>query len=209
MKTIKAFLFFSIMFHNYLQANITTSTTREYLNYSIIKDDRTIGNIRVERSLKNDITEYLFESRAKVKILYSIEIYDKMGVTFKQNILQQAKLYRTMNGKLKVNNTATWNGNFYTLSDKDGANGSLKQSIFSSTASLYFNEPGNIKSVFSEKFQKMIPIQKINSQKYRINLPNGNTATYTYSGGICTLVEANTDFANLKFVLDTTSSKTH
>ncbi|SHG94718.1 DUF6134 family protein [Chryseobacterium vrystaatense] len=206
---MKALLIFSIMLYHYVKPNIATPITKEYLNYSIIKDDKTIGNIRVERYLKDDITEYLFESRAKVKILYSIEIYDKMGVTFKQNMLQQAKLYRTMNGKLKVNNTATWNGSFYNLSDKDGANGSLKQSIFSSTASLYFNEPGNLKSVFSEKFQKMIPIQKINSNKYRIDLPNGNTTTYTYSKGVCTLVEANTDFANLKFVLNTSSNKTH
>lgn len=204
---MKALLILSIMLHHDVKPYIAIPVTKEYLNYSIIKDDKTIGNIRVERSLKDDITEYLFESRAKVKIIYSIEIYDKMGVTFKQNILQQAKLYRTMNGKLKVNNTATWNGSFYNLSDKDGANGSLKQSIFSSTASLYFNEPGNIKSVFSEKFQKMIPVQKINSNKYRIDLPNGNTTTYTYSKGICTLVEANTDFANLRFVLNTGTNR--
>ncbi|MFN1218758.1 DUF6134 family protein [Chryseobacterium kwangjuense] len=200
---MKTLLIFS-MLNSFFQPDTNTITpiTKEYLNYSIIKDDKTIGNIRVERSSKDDVTQYLFESRAKVKILYSIEIYDKMDVTFKQNILRQAKLYRTMNGKLKVNNAAIWNGNSYNLSDKDGDNGFLKQSIFCSTASLYFNEPGNIKSVFSEKFQKMIPIQKIDSRKYRISLPNGNTTTYTYSSGICTLVEASTDFANLKFVLN-------
>lgn len=126
---MKAFLIISILLSGYFQPN-RAEGTKEYLNYSIIKDDKTIGNIRVERSSKDDITEYLFESRAKVKILYSIEIYDKMGVTFKRNMLQQAKLYRTMNGKLKVNNTATWNGSFYNLSDKDGANGFLKQSVF-------------------------------------------------------------------------------
>lgn len=206
---MKAFLIISILLPGYFQPSRATPITKDYLNYSIIKDDKTIGNIRVERSLKDDITEYLFESRAKVKILYSIEVYDKMGVTFKQNILQQAKLYRTMNGKLKVNNTAIWNGSFYNLSDKDGANGFLKQSVFCSTASMYFNEPGNVKSVFSEKFQKMVPIQKIDSKKYRIDLPNGNTTTYTYNSGICTLVEANTDFANLKFVLNMNLNKAH
>lgn len=206
---MKAFLIISILLPDFFQPNMAASITKEYLNYSIIKDDKTIGSIRVERTLKDDITEYFFESRAKVNILYSIEIYDKMGVTFKQNMLQQAKLYRTINGKLKVNNTATWNGSFYTLSDKDGANGFLKQSVSCSTASLYFNEPGNVKSVFSEKFQKMVPIQKIDSKKYRIDLPNGNTATYTYNSGICTLVEANTDFASLKFVLNTKLNKAY
>ncbi|TLX24048.1 hypothetical protein FE904_18330 [Chryseobacterium indologenes] len=191
----------------YFQPHIATPTDKEYLHYSIIKDDKTIGNIHVERSLKNGITEYVFESRAKVRILYNIEIYDKMGVTFKQNILQQAKLYRTMNGRLKVNNTATRNGHFYDLSDKNGANGLLKQSVFCTTASLYFNEPGNVKSVFSERFQKMVPLHKIDSKKYRIDLPNGNTTTYTYNSGICTLVEADTDFAKLKFVLNMNSNK--
>lgn len=206
---MKALLIMLIMLPGYFQPNKTTTITKDYLNYSIIKDDKTIGNIRVERSFKDGITEYFFESRAKVKILYSIEIYDKMGVTFKQNILQQASLYHTMNGKLKVNNTATWNGSFYDLSDKEGANGFLKQSVFCSTASLYFNEPVNVKSVFSEKFQKMVPVQKIDSKRYRINLPNGNITTYTYNSGICTLVEAETDFANLKFVLNTNLNKAH
>ncbi|REC47513.1 hypothetical protein DRF67_10755 [Chryseobacterium pennipullorum] len=190
------------MLYHFFQPKSAAAITNDYLSYSIIKDNKTIGSIRVERSFKGDITEYLFESRAKVKILYSIEVYDKMGATFKQNMLQQAKLYRTMNGKIKVNNTAAWNGSSYNLWDKDGSNGSLKQSIVCSTASLYFNEPANIRSVFSEKFQKMISIQKINSQKYRMNLPNGNTTTYTYHNGICTLVEADTDFADLKFVLN-------
>jgi hypothetical protein len=174
----------------------------ESLTYSIIKGNSTIGSIRIDRSTKNDFTEYSFESTAKLNLLLSFEVYDRMRVLFRGPQLIQAKLYRTLNGKVKVDNTATWNGSSYRLFDKDGHTGSIDHQIYATTASLYFFEPLNSHAVFSEKFQQMIPIKRVGEKKYALQLPNGNKVTYTYSNGICSLVEADTDWASVKFVLN-------
>jgi hypothetical protein len=193
---------FIYLLSNFVAENSIDSDASS-LVYSIRKGDKVIGDIHVERATKNDITEYIFESNAKVNLLYSMEVYDKMNVVFKNNNMIQAKLYRTMNGKIKVNNVASWNGNSYSLSNVDGKNGFIKHLIPITTASLYFSEPSNVTSVFSEKFQMMIPIKCIGNKKYMMDLPNGNKVTYSYNNGICNLVEANTDWASLRFVLKT------
>ncbi|MBF2707986.1 DUF6134 family protein [Flavobacterium soyangense] len=175
-----------------------------FLTYNIIKDEKSIGTINIEMITKNEITKYSFESNAKIKILfYNLQIYDKMDVTFKQNNLQEAKLYRTRNERVEVNNTTTWHGNYYSLRNKTGDNGTIKEVIPITTASLYFTEPINVKTVFSEKFQKIIPIRNIGNKKYKMSLPNGNSVIYNYQNGICNLIEAETEFASIKFILNT------
>jgi hypothetical protein len=173
------------------------------LTYTITKNNKAIGDIHIKRSINNDVTEYFFESNAKADILfYNIKFYDRMTVTFNKNILQMAKLYRTTNNKVEVNNLTTWNGRYYSLVDKNGQNGFMNTPILLTTACLYFFEPVNVDFIFSEKFQRMIPIKSVGNKRYVLSLPNGNKTTYSYHSGICSLVEADTDWASLKFKLN-------
>jgi len=182
---------------NYIDAGKT-------LTYSITKDNRTIGEIHIKRSINNDLTEYIFVSHAKANLLfYNIKIYDKMRVTFNKNILQEAQLYRTSNDKVEVNNLTTWNGSYYSFVDKNGQKGFMNNPIYLTTACLYFIEPVNVNLIFSEKFQRMIPIKSIGNMKYVLSLPNGNKTTYSYRNGICSLVEAETDWSDLRLELKT------
>jgi len=173
----------------------------ESLTYAVMKGSETIGHIHIDRTKKNDITEYFFESTVKLTFIFSIEVYDRMRVVFKGNQLLQAQLYRTLNGNVKVNNSATWNGKAYIMNNKDNEHSSLQHLIYLTTANLYYQEPINVNAVFSEKFQKMIPIKHAGNKRYLLDLPNGNKSYYSYANGICSLVEAETDWASLKFVL--------
>lgn len=177
-------------------------TYAEKLTYTVIHDSKPVGNINIDRVKKNDVTEYSFESTVIVKMLLTIKVFDKMDVTFKQNQLIQAHLYRTLNGRVKVNNQATWNGSYYKMTDMDNAVTTIKHQISITTASLYYQEPANVTSVFSEKFQKMVPVKYVGDKRYLLLLPNGNKCYYTYNNGICSLVEAETDWAKLRFVLN-------
>ncbi|HOZ51106.1 MAG TPA: hypothetical protein PLU17_04570 [Chitinophagaceae bacterium] len=174
----------------------------ESLSYSVMKDNKPIGRIHIDRIKTNDMTEYFFESNVKLTFLISIEVYDRMKVIFKGSHMLQAQLYRTLNGKVKVDNYSTWNGKFYNMTNKDNEKKTIKQAINLTTANLYYVEPLNIPYVFSEKFQQMIPIKKAGLRRYMLDLPNGNKTYYSYTNGICSLVEAETDWASLKFVLN-------
>lgn len=174
----------------------------ESLFYTVMKGDDPIGKIHIERTKKNDLTEYFFESTVKLTFIISVNVYDRMKVTFKGNQMLQAKLYRTLNGKVKVNNSAVWNGKSYAMTNKDNENSYYQHLISLATANLYYFEPSNVASVFSEKFQQMIPIKYVGNRRYMLDLPNGNKTYYSYANGVCSLVEAETDWASLKFVLN-------
>ncbi len=176
------------------------SCMSEALSYTVMKGDSKIGKINISRTVKNNLTEYYFESNVKLWFIVSVEVYDRMKVTFQGNQMLQALLYRTLNGKVKVNNTATWNGKYYDMKNKDDEKSSINQLIHLTTANLYYYEPKDMQLVYSEKFQKMIPIKNTGTRKYTLELPNGNKTTYSYTNGICSLVEADTDWATLKFV---------
>jgi hypothetical protein len=174
----------------------------ETLTYSVIHDGKPVGKINIDRTKVNDVTQYKFESNVVVNMLLTVKVYDKMNVTFKGNQLTNAYLYRTLNGRVRVKNNATWNGSQYIMTDKDDDKSIIKHPIYHTTASLYYIEPTNIPYVYSEKFQKMIAVKSVGNKRYVLNLPNGNKAYYTYANGVCSLVEAETDWATLKFVLN-------
>lgn len=174
----------------------------ESLSYTVWKGEDKIGNINITRTAKNNTTEYFFESNVKLRFLLSIEVYDRMKVIYKGNQMVHAELYRTLNGKVKVNNTASWNGKVYEMKNMDNEKSTISHPIYITTANLYYNEPKNTTSVFSEKFQKMIPIKNAGDKKYTLMLPGGNKTTYSYANGVCSMVEADTDWATLRFVLN-------
>ncbi len=195
--------FLSLFIASTLAFNLFTQTSlAESMVYKVMKGDDAIGQIQIIRTVKNDIVEYFFESKVKLTVIFDIEVYDKMRVFFKAGQMTQASLYRTLNGKIRVNNAATWNGTHYQMTNKDGEKSSLSQLVMMTTASLYFHEPKDGTYIFSEKFQKMLPVKWIKDRKYLLKLPGGNKTYYSYANGTCNLVEAETDWADLKFVLN-------
>ena len=172
------------------------------LTYTVMHDKKPVGQINISRTTQNDITTIKFESHVTVNMLVSIKVYDKMDVVFKGNQMITSYLYRTLNGRVRVKNAAMWNGKLYTQTDKDDEKSSISHLIYFTTASLYFHEPVGHHHVYSEKFQKMIPVKNVGAKRYLLELPNGNKAYYSYHNGICSLVEAETDWANLQFVIN-------
>lgn len=172
------------------------------LTYTVMHDKKPVGQINISRIIQNDLTQIKFESNVVVNMLFTIKVYDKMDVTFKGNQLINSYLYRTLNGRVRVKNYAVWNGKSYTQTDKDDEKSTISHLIYFTTASLYYQEPLGHQHVYSEKFQKMIPIKQTGSKRYLLQLPNGNKVYYSYQNGVCSLVEAETDWANLQFVIN-------
>ncbi len=170
------------------------------LAYNVIYRDNEVGKINIKKLNIKDTLVYSFESRVIIKMLLSVNVYDKMLVSFKGGQLVKAYLYRTLNGKVKVRNYIEWNGKHYQQTDKDDTKSFINHAIQLSTATLYFHEPINQKSIYSEKFQKMIPLLPKGMKRYMLQLPNGNKVYYSYQNGTCSLVEAETEWADLKFV---------
>lgn len=173
----------------------------ETLHYDVVKDNKKVGYFQIGRATTNNEVVIRSESTVRVSMLFTIEVIDKMYAVFRNNILHTATIYRTLNGNVRVNNLTQWQNGKYALSTKDEKNnGAFAQTIRFTTVSLYFEEPFNLTEVYSEKFQRMVSVKSIGLHKYQLTLPDGNTAKYTYVNGFCSEVEAQTDWAVIKFV---------
>lgn len=180
----------------------SSSLLAETLHYDVVKDNKKVGYFQIGRATgtNNDVV-IRSESTVRVSMLFTIEVIDKMYAVFRNNMLQTATIYRTLNGNVRVNNLTQWQNGKYTLSTKDEKNsGAFTQTIRFTTVSLYFDEPLNLTEVYSEKFQRMVSVKSIGIHKYQLTLPDGNTAKYTYVNGQCSEVEAQTDWAVIRFV---------
>ena len=67
--------------------------------------------------------------------------------------------------------------------------------------SLYSKEPVNISTVYSDNFEKFLSIQKLDTHKYRITLPDDNYNIYHYIDGVLNRVEVHHTFYTVNFVL--------
>jgi len=177
------------------------SARAEILRYTVMHRDNEVGQLQIERTVSKDETRYRFESNVALTMIMKIRVYDMMDVTFHGNLLTRAYLYRTLNDKVKVRNLALWDGTRYKLSDRDNEIKTITHPIYFTTASLYYVEPLQIRNLYSEKFQKMIPVTPDGASRYRLDLPNGNRVFYSYRNGRCSLVEAQTEWADIRFVL--------
>jgi hypothetical protein len=89
----------------------------------------------------------------------------------------------------------------YKFSGKDENPQTLKTPIQYTTLSLYHQEPANIREVYSNNFQKNIPVIKVAPGKYKLTLPNGNSNYYIYQQGVLVRVEVNQPFYTMQFIL--------
>jgi DNA-binding transcriptional MerR regulator len=58
-----------------------------------------------------------------------------------------------------------------------------------------------IREIFSDNFQKYLPISKMAAGKYRVDLPNGSSNYYIYQQGRLVRVEVEQPFYALQFIL--------
>jgi hypothetical protein len=75
--------------------------------------------------------------------------------------------------------------------------------ILSATICFYCIAPflKNITKVYSDNYQKLLDLKKVDEHKYRLTLPDGNYNYYTYRDGVCCKVDVERTFFTLQFVL--------
>jgi hypothetical protein len=170
------------------------------LHYEVIRNGDVIGDLFATKSSSGGGLDYSTESTVKIKMLMTFSMYSKVTGSFRNGILVNGSAIRTVNGKARVNTTILWNVNRYVIQEDDERE-EIKDNITYTTARLYHDEPVGIKLVFSENFRKFIPLKEIRAHYYELKLPDGNSNFYTYSNGVCTGAEVNTNFSKAFFRL--------
>jgi hypothetical protein len=183
-----------------LKAQLASFNCQVQRTYTATQNGKEVGWLRIsgvengsERILKT-------ESNLLFQLLFSFDAKAWVTNRFIGNTLTQAIVFRTLNGKVKLDNDFQLRDGYYKAIKGD-ADVATTKPIYRTVTTLYIMEPIGVTEVFSEVYLRFIPVEKIASSEYRTPLPDGGVMTYTYIQGQLVTVVANTSLATVLFQL--------
>ena len=176
-------LLISILFVLRLSAQQNMST------YIVRYKGDDIGTLKLQQTVKGDTIHYRMTSDIKTRFIFNIRVKSVEESEFQKGRLIYSAVNRTVNGDEKVKKQTRAGNKIYTLSDDENSVVLHNESIGYNLMKMYCLEPVNISKVYSDNYQKFLPITKIKPHTYKVVLPDGNYNYYSYTNGICSKVE--------------------
>jgi hypothetical protein len=170
------------------------------IQFDVLLDEEKVGSLSAFEKTDGTSVTYSLESDVKAGWLISIHIREEMLEVFSGSQLRKSSITRTIDGHVRENNTAHWDGNRYILQNKKKEVKYLDQPITASALSLYFSEPVQVPLIYSQHHQLILPITAIGSHGYKVVQPNGYMTIYQYAGGQIISVESESSWGRIKFV---------
>lgn len=155
----------------------------------------------------NGTVSLRIESDFNFPMLVPISIRSVEEAAFINGTMMSSSVNRRVNGKEKLNQKLVSRGNSYEWARNDSHEIPTFPIRFS-VVSLYFEEPKNQLTIFSDALGTTVPIKQIRKGTYRLDLPNGNFNYYNYVNGICTMIEIHHSFFEIQFVLKSDKTPT-
>lgn len=171
------------------------------LYYDVVKGNKTLGSMVVERSKLGSETVFKVDSKVDYRLLLSFKIDYQAEERFVNGILTDGSAINTLNGKVQKHSVVKWDGDQYVIN----LNGELthfnNNGIVFSIPHLYYNEPVNQQRVFSQQFGAFVPMYEDEPKVYVLDSPDGKNY-YTYNAeGICEEVKVSRTYATFYFRL--------
>ena len=142
----------------------------------------------VEQKDSGDMQVFNMHSHIEAKILFSKKTSTSdMYVVFDHQGKLMSSTYKTIksDGKI-ITNAAIQNGKLAV--EHNGDKSTLPGDIELSSVLLYFNEPQQLKNIFSERAGKFFDLLKQNDGSYQATLDDGN-AKFSYTHGKLAQIE--------------------
>jgi len=172
----------------------------EVMQFDIIKKSKVIGFIDLQKINSIETTTYRVSSEVNTKILLDFKAKSNETYVFRNDTLIYSSIYRTINEKVKVNQSLSYKKGSYLLKQKKGNHLLNKGVIKFNLIQMYIEEPVNIQQVYCDKLNLYLPIKKIDSNRYKIRFPNRSYNIFNYENGKCVLVEAVGSFYKVKVI---------
>lgn len=176
-------------------------TQERKLVYDVVRNGKIIGKIVFLELLKDGKRMLSFTSDVKTKFIFSFSDYAAETASFENGIMIYSSFYQRQNGSDKAKKMTVASGQFYKLIDNGVSKLISCSPIRYNMLLLYVYVPEKINKVYSDNYQKLLDIQKVESNKYKLSLPDGNYNYYTYNDNVCTKVDIERTFFAIQFVL--------
>ncbi len=167
----------------YSQVNLE-SIPNKILLYDIIYKDKNIGNLKASYTIKGSKTIYHTSSTIEIKIIKQIDVNYTYEVSIENNHLKKAAVDILVNGKQHAKTNTHWHHSKYLITKNEKTQDPITKKINYSTILLYFKEPTNIKSCYSEQDGSFNSIVSLGNHSYKKINSKGKENSYNYKNGI-------------------------
>jgi len=193
-------LVYTLLMVSHALTNVQSSSNLQ--NFTVYYKAQKVGTLTTTKTIDDKKSTYNLSSDVKITMVAEFHIVEAMCDVFDGARLQTSSYSRSVNNEQKVKNTVVRNANEYVLS-KDGKRAKvIKEWILTTVMSLYYQEPTDLVSVYSQSFQEVLKLTKLREHVYSLKLPHGKSTIYQYTDGKIYSVTSDTNWGKVKFVRD-------
>ncbi len=156
-----------------------------------------VGNMVVEKVVKDSLTIYIFRSEVDAWMLVRVHISHLITCIYKGEKLVKADIHSVINKEI-YNSTVMWNKDHYDFdcsTYKYHKAGILAESLDFSVVKMYFEEPTGKEKIFAENYGLICPIRILKPSTYCLEVEK-NKNTFHYSHGSVDHVDMETPLFN-------------
>lgn len=163
--------------------NDITHTVNTVLNFDIVMNEKTIGSLKATKTNKNSQNYYHSSTTVKTRIIRNITVNYTYDVSFENGQLRKSDVNIIINDRPHAETATEWRNNEYQMTKNGKEKEVLKKPIKFTTVLLYFEEPENINSCFSEQDGTFNTIIPLGNHSYKKINAKGKENIYYYKDG--------------------------
>jgi hypothetical protein len=173
---------------------IISRAQEKTLSYAVKRNGTRIGDMLV-REVRDGSTVYLkLQSDIKTSFILTLTARGVEEARYDSGVLVYSSVYQNLNGTEKINKQITYVKDAYVVSSKGKEEKLNNLKIYYNLVCIYNHEPTKAALIFSDKYLKFLPIEKIEDHHYRIRFPDGSFNDYWFENGVCKKIKADHQF---------------
>ena len=174
-----------------------SSVSEKNIHFDIVHKNNVVGSLKASKTETDAVTIYKSATNIETRIIKEFSVNYNYNVTFKNTLLKDAEVHITVNEKPHAETITKWKETHYQVIKDKKNETRINKSINYATVQLYFEEPKNISSCFSEQDASFNTIIPMGNHTYKKVNSKGNENLYYYKKG--NLIKATIDGGLIKF----------
>ncbi len=171
------------------------------LEFNVVHHGDLKGTVRLSEHSEGNIRHIKVESLIQTWFLFHIIVKTIEEASYREDLLISSRFYQKINEHEQTHQGMIWKDGNYQGIGRQNAVKLPDAPVEHTVLSLYYNEPVNIREIYSDNFQQYLPINKMAAGRYRVDLPNGNSNYYTNHQGNLVCVDVEQPLHDLQFIL--------
>jgi hypothetical protein len=184
-----------------LLISFVLAAQEQNLSYKIIRKGDEIGWVNLVKKTDNNNTIITMQSEVEVTFIFTFSSVAKEVSEFRNGKLNHSYFFRKRNGDVKADRHTHLTSNGYEVESKSEKKKLNILPVTFNTLCMYFEEPVNLKKVYSDNYQCLLDIDKKPDGAYQVTGTDGNITSFYYRDGRCYKVKLDYNFYSATLIL--------